>query len=558
MDARNDNCEESERSEFDIINVVDDRINANCAESDECGKSEEFDILDVVADRINDVCSKFDVVSRIRSDAEIGGKITEKKGVSVPSISSSKNGHSRSPLQPNVEKDPEAGWTLSQALLLADLRTSDGDDLHQADDLEFSIVAQTQDKPRVDIPFPPLSEPQPVVYGLPGAYHIQNSLSGGGDDVHFDDTPSEDDSGNDTSLLPIDGLAVAQPVDPEARLDLPQADFVVDDIEAARKRQEKSKQFKTKILIVIIICIALVIMILLAVLIPTQKPAMATSDEMSSSQAPAPLSKEGHLLSLFPDDIGLLITENLDSPQSKAFQWLLENLQEHIESLPDDSIKQRFVLTTLYFATNGDTWMNNTNWLKHDVHECQWFTQPSFALKHTISKLFPQYLDAFHPSSEPTPTSCDNKGLYQHLWLDQNALEGALPKEIFLLTSLQSLSLGSNQIHGTISSHVGQLTLLEGLSISDLKNQAGEIPRELGLLTNLRALALRNSDHQGSIPTELWQLTTIEYLFMGDNPKQRSIIPTEIGNMLSLKVFGVDSNDLTGKFTKGCLINFLA
>jgi hypothetical protein len=459
--------------------------------------------------------------------------------------------------------------TGSHALLMAYLRTSDGDELHQADDLEFPIVAQTQDQPRVDIPFPP----QPVVYGLPGAYHVQNPLSGGGDDVeddvHFNDTPSEDDYVNDSSLLTIDsvvdidvdsGLAVAQLVDPEARLDLPQADFVVDDNEADRKRQQETKQFKTKILIGIILCIALV-MILLAILIPTKTPAMATgtaSDELSSSQAPAPMSREEHVLSLFSDDINLLITENLDSPQSKAFHWLLEDLEEHIESLPDDIIKQRFVLASFYFATNGDRWFNNTNWLKHDVHECQWFTQPSFALKHTISKLIPTYMDAFHPSSEPTPTICDNKGLYQHLWLDQNALEGVLPKELFLLTSLQSLSLGANQIHGTISSHVGQLTLLEGLSIADLKSNAGQIPSELGLLTNLRALSLRESDHQGSIPTELWQLTTIEYFFMGDNPKQRSIIPTEIGNMLSLKMFGVDSNDLTGKFTKGCLINLLS
>ena len=160
--------------------------------------------------------------------------------------------------------------------------------------------------------------------------------------------------------------------------------------------------------------------------------------------------------------------------------------------------------------------------------------------------LYPGLLEGFFPTMDPTPTTCNEDGLFQHLWLDQNNLDGKLPEELYMLTFLRSLSFGANRLQGTISSLVGQLTALEGLVIKKLEN-AGRIPTEMGLLTNLRALVLDNNDHQGYFPTELWQLTNLETIYLGRNPKLKGMIPYQINTTSNLRWLGIGFNGFSGE-----------
>lgn len=62
-----------------------------------------------------------------------------------------------------------------------------------------------------------------------------------------------------------------------------------------------------------------------------------------------------------------------NSPQSKAIVWIAEtdgmNLQ--VPQYWDASYVERYVLALIYFATGGDTWMYQMNWLSgRDV--CEW------------------------------------------------------------------------------------------------------------------------------------------------------------------------------------------
>ncbi|CAB9498142.1 LRR receptor-like serine threonine-protein kinase At4g08850-like [Seminavis robusta] len=394
----------------------------------------------------------------------------------------------------------------------------------------------------------PLRLPNPE--RLPGAIHVRglNSYTSNnrGTRPRGENPPINDRAANivntDTSTNNND-LAVANLVVEE---DLHPA--ILEDLDAAaRKRQESNKNIKKYGCLGAIFLIIILIIVVVVVSVRGNKPTDSTL--MMPSLAPttyhtqAPTALEGSLLTLLPDETVHAIADDADSPQSKAWQWLLQDY-ELLPYYTSARVVQRFALATLYYATEGSNWAVQTNWLDHSVHECGWFNRPDYAMMNSLSEVYPGYLQGFFPSTEP-PKPCDNNGLYQHLWLDRNNLSGYLPTEIYLLSTLKTLSLGYNQIWGTISSHIGQLRSLEGLHMTMLQ-EAGNIPSEVGFLTTLRHVALEENNHQGHIPTELWLLTNLEQLFMSDNPGLQGSIPAEIGNFSNLGTLVLWDGSLTG------------
>ncbi|CAB9510722.1 Leucine Rich Repeat [Seminavis robusta] len=377
--------------------------------------------------------------------------------------------------------------------------------------------------------------------------------AGGGPDNNNPPTHASDSSESiisSPSEEGNDGLAVANLVSEENQKDpqeLPQArDNNVESED--RQREERMKQFKTKVLLGVIGLLG-IILVLVAIVTPSKKqenedfvPTATPSEPPSNAPSQAPSSYAHSLLSLFPAETVTAILNNEDSPQSKAYRWLLKD----IESLPDLSNArslQRFVLATLYFATSGDNWKKVDNWLNHSVDECDWFHQPAFARKHVLAQLVPEYLRGF---MEPPPSSiCDDAGLYQHLWLDTNDLGNSLPTELYLLTSLQTLSVGWNQLKGTLSSYVGQLTALKGLVMGD-QHLSGTIPTQLGLLSNLNILTLASNKFQASIPSEIWQLTKLDSLILRGMPNLGGSIPSDIGKIPSLRWLITEQSNLSG------------
>ena len=93
----------------------------------------------------------------------------------------------------------------------------------------------------------------------------------------------------------------------------------------------------------------------------------------------------------------------------------------------------------------------------------------------------------------------------RYLSLGGNQLTGSIPTELGALTNLESLSLGSNPLTGTIPRELGALTNLRSLSLSR-SGLTGTIPAELGALTNLRQLWLYSNHLTGNIPDEFGQL----------------------------------------------------
>jgi hypothetical protein len=151
--------------------------------------------------------------------------------------------------------------------------------------------------------------------------------------------------------------------------------------------------FLVWILILILIVVGVV---LAATLRPEPNPALSLSD----------------LLSSVSSDKGEALSTN-STPQSKAFNWLVAN-NTTLGTFSEEIIIQRYALATLFYSTNGDSWSNNTLWLDSG-EECNGWG-----------------------------VSCTNTGAVSQLALYSNNLEGTVPPEIGLLTSLGECVLWKN------------------------------------------------------------------------------------------------------------------
>jgi Leucine-rich repeat (LRR) protein len=149
-------------------------------------------------------------------------------------------------------------------------------------------------------------------------------------------------------------------------------------------------------------------------------------------------------------------------------------------------------MATIYFATGGPSWSNSGgNWLT-DTNECQWV----------------QGSDG---------NFCGQNGT-ELLYLKQrnNALNGKLPNEILLLSSLTVIDLSMNQIGGTLLSGLGSMTALTFLSLDD-NTLTGTLPSELGSLTALTELFLGHNSFTGILPSALGSLTELRLLHLDEN-----------------------------------------
>ena len=206
---------------------------------------------------------------------------------------------------------------------------------------------------------------------------------------------------------------------------------------------------------------------------------------------------------------------------------------------PEPSDEQdRAVLVTLYNATDGANWTDNSGWLS-DAPIGRWAgVDTNDNGKVTTLGLADNNLRG------QLPVELGNLTNLQRLWLDRNQLSGTIPAQLGNLTSLVELSLWQNQLSGEIPADLGRLTSLERLYLS-INQLSGEIPSDLGGITSLVDLNLSHNQLSGEIPAELGNLTSLEDLSLGGN-QLTGEIPTRLGNLTSLEGLWLGGNQLTG------------
>lgn len=181
-------------------------------------------------------------------------------------------------------------------------------------------------------------------------------------------------------------------------------------------------------------------------------------------------------------DFGLL--HNASTPQGRAFRWLVHDDDRRIE--PDDpNVLQRYVLATLFFATNGPKWHHGTlHWLSR-LHECHWF-----------KKVYKGKLGV---------KQCNDDMKVTALFLAENNLLGSLPAEIGLLEQLSYLDLQNNHISGSIPPLMGRMQRLEYLALSS-NEITGNLPESISTLRLLEELLLHHNHMAGNVPRSICQL----------------------------------------------------
>ena len=153
---------------------------------------------------------------------------------------------------------------------------------------------------------------------------------------------------------------------------------------------------------------------------PPTPPSTPEPSTTEPTQLPNPPPTQGQaLMTLIADaspDNGEAANDP-STPQGRAFAWLVGNA--NLASYTDQQKIQRYVLATLYYSTDGESWFDNTGWLSDDS-ECNWFNE------------------AFEGCIDDTLVSLE---------LYVNNLQGTIPREISMLSD----SLGKSLLKSTYS-----------------------------------------------------------------------------------------------------------
>ncbi|KAM3733647.1 hypothetical protein ACB098_11G153000 [Castanea mollissima] len=138
-----------------------------------------------------------------------------------------------------------------------------------------------------------------------------------------------------------------------------------------------------------------------------------------------------------------------------------------------------------------------------------------------------------------------NLSFLKNLTLSNNSFHDEIPSEIDRLRRLQNLRLYNNTLSGKIPrnlSHCANLRKIDfGHNLLD-----GEIPTTFGTLSKLQIVSFEKNNLTGSIPPFFGNLSSLEVFTTTYNNLGGSI-PTSFGQLSKLICFGVAANRLSGR-----------
>lgn len=140
--------------------------------------------------------------------------------------------------------------------------------------------------------------------------------------------------------------------------------------------------------------------------------------------------------------VGREIFDN-STHEYEALRWIASSdpLQVDVKG-PREEVLQRFVIATLYFATQGEFWTQKYDFLSK-VHECEW-------------------------NNGEFGVFCDDGQTVSRVELVASNLDGTVPRDIGLLTALVVLNLTENSLRGDIPESLAMMEDLITLDLSKL------------------------------------------------------------------------------------------
>jgi hypothetical protein len=160
--------------------------------------------------------------------------------------------------------------------------------------------------------------------------------------------------------------------------------------------------------------------------------------------------------------------KDITSPQHRAVNWLanVDPLELDFEDTDLDQLIQRYVLTVVYYATGGENWEYQYNFLSEDS-VCAWNMEIE---------------------SEIWGASCFDHIRVNNLFLENNNLQGTIPGDIGLIPKLEYLGLSGNSLREHIPTTIGLLSNLIKLDLSkyDICKGVEDIARERSLCSYVK------------------------------------------------------------------------
>mmetsp|Transcript_25085 Transcript_25085/g.59207 ORF Transcript_25085/g.59207 Transcript_25085/m.59207 type:complete len:670 (+) Transcript_25085:79-2088(+) len=300
--------------------------------------------------------------------------------------------------------------------------------------------------------------------------------------------------------------------------------------------------------------------------VPSNKPVEVPTPTKPSTPAPvspsAPCNddvKKFFLMETLSSVTDKSILLDDSTPQGMAYSFLLGETASFVCT---PTLMQRYGLSTFFFATAGTDWTDSTGWLGRQ-QECNWYgvkcNEDSFATSlnlavNNVNGMIPdeisvlstlQKLDLFSNSVIGTlPDGLSGLSNLATLDLQKNFLTGAaFPSSIIGLHELKSYRISSNQLAGTLPHQMNSLRKLSELWAGN-NLLSGSIPSQIGNLRDLKTIYINNNALTGSIPTELG-LIPLEGLVMNDNSFFNTI-PSQLFNVASLNTVRLDNNFFEG------------
>lgn len=247
--------------------------------------------------------------------------------------------------------------------------------------------------------------------------------------------------------------------------------------------------------------------------------------------------------------IELLVSESLDGGTSllnqttseyQALVWLLQN--QFLDTYSDRQKIQRFVLATVYYSMNGDSWLNNSLWLT-DTDECQWYSRSRNAVCNQngdILNLELGYLDVSGTIPEALGMLSNSLERLDIEGGPRATVKGTIPTELGLLSLMRATRISGNSLSGTIPFHLRRWIFLETLDLHD-NNLSGRLTFDHGFWTGLSTLDLSENSFTGTLTAQIGRMSRLTTLFLQDNNLDGAL-PSQIGKLLSLRHLNLNQN----------------
>jgi len=202
--------------------------------------------------------------------------------------------------------------------------------------------------------------------------------------------------------------------------------------------------------------------------------------------------------------------------QTKARDWLRTG--EDVLEFTGERIRQRYAMTVFFCEQDGGEWLENDMWLS-DLHECDWYNMIGL---------------------DP----CNRVEQMEMIRIHGNGLQGTLPSEMAILSTIYEFTAADNLITGTFPPDYTSLTELDTLVLA-FNQFSGEIPGYFFRYPDMVYWDVGFNKFEGTIPDDIPEKMPGLQVMFGENNKFSGTLPDNLGT-LDLRNVHLDDNDFTG------------